>query len=100
MAKSPQCPGAFSRLKLHAPVVGWAGSGGGVSQWGDVKSKNSVMLSAAASRAVRFGTLKRTSINRRIEVKSRTRCETKFGFDQGDTTTKGTRMPVLLKSPG
>ena len=66
-----QRPGAFSRLLLHTPLVGWSGSGGGVSQCGDEKSKNSSMSSAVASRAVSGATLKRTSINFRIEVTSR-----------------------------
>src|SRR6478735_9250568 len=62
------CGGACL-LMSSTPVVGCAGSGGGVRNAGGLtKSKNSVMSSAAASRAVRAGRLKRVSTSLRIEV--------------------------------
>src|SRR5208337_3972553 len=71
------CPGAVSRLRLQTPLVSCGArqpvvmvelqAGGGVSHDGDEKLKNSSMLSAAASRAVKGGRLKRVSINFRIE---------------------------------
>jgi hypothetical protein len=65
-------------LRLQTPLVGCGTrqavvfpplqAGGGVVHWGDVKLKNSIMLSAAASRDVSGGKLKRVSINFKIEV--------------------------------
>src|SRR5215469_13858670 len=64
-----QNPGAGSRLWLHAPLVGCVGSGGGFRSGGPPeKSKNSIMLSAFASRRVNVATLNLSSIRRRIEV--------------------------------
>ncbi len=85
--------GATSWVRSHRPVVGWSGSGGGVIQDGLLKSKNSVMSSAAASRAVRGCTPNRVSINFRIEMNVRGVCDTKFFFAQGDTTITGVRKP-------
>ena len=45
-----------------------------------VKSKNSVMLSAAASRAVSVGRPKSSSMKRRIDVWSRATWETKLAL--------------------
>src|SRR5262245_17519798 len=84
----------------HVPFVGCAGKTGGVSSDGLVKSKNSVMSSAAASRRVSDGTLKLASMNLRIEVSSRFLWETKCGFTHGETTTNGMRNPERLKRPG
>ena len=64
-------PGAFSRLKLHTPLVGCAESVGGVRYDGELKLKNSSMSSLWASREVNGGRLKRVSINLRIAVWSR-----------------------------
>src|SRR5579859_6858958 len=61
-------PGAFSKLRLQAPVVGWVARLGGVIYEGAVKLKNSVMSSLASSRAVSGGKLKRVSMNLRIAV--------------------------------
>src|SRR5438270_12004595 len=51
------------------------------------------MSSAAASRAVSDVKPKRVSISFKMDVKSRGVCETKFAFDQGETTHRGRRKP-------
>src|SRR5450432_1236867 len=93
--------GGASLLWSSSPFVGWAGNGGGVRKVGGLmKSKNSVISSAAASRAVSGGRPKRVSINLRRDVVSRFTWETKCGFTHGDTTISGTRNPLRVKSPG
>src|SRR5581483_1896942 len=80
-----------SWLKSQVPLLGWPASGGGVSQCGEEKSKNSIIESAVASRAVSAGNLKRVSIMRRIDPKSRQVCETRCGRTHGEITISGTR---------
>jgi hypothetical protein len=64
------CGGAC--FVMSSRPVGWAGRAGGVRNAGGfTKSKNSVMSSAAASRAVSGGRLKRVSTSLRIEISSR-----------------------------
>jgi hypothetical protein len=65
---STHWPGAFSRFKSHAPLVGCVGRVGGVIHGGAEKLKNSAMLSAPASRAVSGGRLNRASMSFRIAV--------------------------------
>ena len=77
----------------HTPVVGCDFMVGAVAKWGAEKSKNSVISSAAPSRAVSAVNPKRTSISFKIEVKSRGVCETNFGFEYGETTHTGIRKP-------
>src|SRR4051794_12581434 len=91
--------GAASSCALHVPVVGCVGNGGGVSQCGVLKSKNSSKPVAAASRAVSEGTLNWVSMNFRIDVSSRGVCETKFGLTHGETSTNGTRIPETSNFP-
>src|SRR4051794_6694244 len=55
------------------------------------------MSSAAPSRAVSAVNPKRTSINFNIDVKSRVVCETKLGFEYGETTHSGRRKPDWSK---
>src|SRR6266496_4872524 len=71
---------------------------GGVAQGVVVKSKNSVISICAASRLVKFPMLKRVSTNLSHAVSSATVCETKFFFEKGEITSRGTRYPVKLKS--
>lgn len=69
LTSNAQKPGAFSRLLLHTPFVGWIGNGGGVNNRGPAeKSKSSIMLSAFASRSVSGATLNVSSISLRIDV--------------------------------
>jgi len=70
-AVSNYCGGACLEMS-STPVVGCAGNAGGVRKAGGLtKSKNSVISSAAASRAVSGARLKRVSISLRIDVSSR-----------------------------
>src|SRR6266571_6744859 len=87
-------------LLSQTPLVSWAGKGGGVSSAGLLKSKNSVMSSACASRCVSGGTELMLSISLRIEVSSRGLWETKCGFTQGESTSAGSRNPERLNLPG
>ena len=60
---------SYGSWNVHGPTVGWVGMPvGGVIQGGLAKSKNSVMSGWALSRAVRFGRLKRVSMNLSIAV--------------------------------
>src|SRR5262249_3737313 len=87
---------------VHGILLGCVGGVGGVAQ-GHVlveKSKNSLMSGMEASRWVRLGNLKRVSISLSAAVESMGVCETKFFFENGEITIKGTRKPVRVKSPG
>ena len=81
----------------QTPVVGCAGSDGGVAKCAVLKSKYSVMSDAAWSRAVRAVSPQRVSINFKIAVKSVGVWETKLGFEYGETTMTGRRQPELVK---
>jgi hypothetical protein len=85
---------------VQGPLVGCAGTVGGVFHGIFWKSKNSVMSEATASRFVKFGKPNRTSISLRIAVLSAGVCDTKFFLLKGETTIRGIRKPVRLKSPG
>ena len=87
---------------VHGMFTGCEGGLGGVAHGPVVveKSKNSVMSGMDASRAVRFGILKRVSISLSAAVVSMGVCETKFFLENGEITINGTRNPVSVKSPG
>src|SRR5436305_2089434 len=87
----PASPGVQS----SAPVVFLAaGSLGGTrNAGGPERSRHSSRLSAAPSRLVRAGRLYVCSMRLRIDVWSRTTCETWSGREYGETTTAGTRNP-------
>jgi len=55
------------------------------------KVEELIIESALASRAVSAGNLKRVSIMRRIDPKSRQVCETWCGRTHGEITISGTR---------
>src|SRR5689334_20444798 len=93
-AASAYGPGYAWSLRSSTPSVGCSGSVGGVSNAGDVKSKNSSMLSASASRFVSGDSANLVSMNFKIDENSRFLCETKFGFTQGEITINGTRNPL------
>src|SRR5438067_13838096 len=85
---------------LQTPVLGCGVSVAAFTICGPAeKSKNSIMLSALASRRVKDGTLKVSSIRRKIDVESRVVCETKLGLVHGEITRSGMRNPLWLKSP-
>jgi hypothetical protein len=76
---------------------GCCGIAGGVIHAGLLKSKNSVMSSAAASRAVNAGSPKRASTSFSTDTVVRGVCETKFFLAHGDTTITGVRNPLNVK---
>src|SRR6185369_6373316 len=83
------------RDQLPAHAASWPGSTtavgrlGGVAKVAVLKSKNSSIGSAAASRLVSDGNPNRVSTNLRIDVWSCTTCDTELAFEYGETTTTG-----------
>lgn len=75
---------------------GCCGNVGGVIHAGLLKSKNSVMSSATASRAVKAGSPNRVSTSFSTDAVVRGVCETKFFFAHGDTTITGVRNPLYV----